>query len=372
MRRMTCEPRANWLKTVQDQGLMWATLDDDETSKYWDESAYYVITAEEQALLEKATTELHQMCLKAAQVVIDKKLYAEFGIPEHMVPMIDASWEAEPPSLYGRFDLVLKNGAVKMLEYNADTPTSLLEAAVIQWAWFEDTRYGSDQFNSIHDRLIDTWKYFSDWIKGPVAFTSADAIEDGFTTEYLRVTAEKAGYQTDIFPIAEMGWDGTEFVSGNSSARIGTIFKLYPWEWLAHEEFGQYLPKSKATWIEPAWKMLLSNKGILSVLWDLYPGHPYLLETRLKEPPVLDGWVRKPKLGREGANVHVYGEAETDGDYGEEGFVYQRNANIVPFDGNYPVIGSWIVGQEAAGIGFRESGNTIIANTSRFVPHVME
>jgi glutathionylspermidine synthase len=369
---MVSTPRAGWLKTVQDQGLMWATVADGDTGKYWDESVYYEITAAEQELLEKATNELHQMCLQAAQRVIDRKMYADFGIPLHMIPLIEATWEKEPPSLYGRFDLALRDGEVKLLEYNADTPTSLLETAVIQWSWFEDTRLGSDQFNSIHERLVDTWKYFSDWIDGTIAFTSADWIEDGFTTEYIRATAEEAGYKTEIFPIAEMGWDGSEFVSGNSEERLKTIFKLYPWEWLANERFGEYLPASAATWIEPAWKMLLSNKALLPVLWDLFPNHPYLLESTLKEPTSLYGWVKKPKMSREGANVQIFGETSTGGDYGEEGFVYQKNARIPVFDGKYPVIGSWIIGQEASGIGIRESDTPITGNTSRFVPHVME
>jgi glutathionylspermidine synthase len=36
--------------------------------------------------------------------------------------------------LYGRFDLAYRgDGPPKLLEYNADTPTALFEAAVVQW-----------------------------------------------------------------------------------------------------------------------------------------------------------------------------------------------------------------------------------------------
>jgi glutathionylspermidine synthase len=123
--------------------------------------------------------------------------------------------------------------------------------------------------------------------------------------------------------------------------------------------------------------MLLSNKGILPVLWELYPRHPYLLEAHFDSPGLMLSWVKKPLLGREGANITLHQpgrEIETGGDYGEEGFVYQDLAPPVAFDGVYPVIGSWVVGHEegnaAAGMGIREGDTPITGNTSRFVPHL--
>ncbi len=369
MKRLRSSPRQAWQEIVQAEGLLWH---DSGPEGYWDESAYYEFSLAEIDAIEAATNELHQMCLAAAQHVIDNSLYAHFGIPEILIPLIESSWNEEPPSLYGRFDLAVGEGTIKMLEYNADTPTALLEAAVTQWTWFEQTRYGSDQFNSIHDRLIETWKYFSDWIPGKrIAFTSVDSVEDGFTLAYLQETASQAGYQTDSFPINEMGWNGSQFVSGNSEDHLAVIFKLYPWEWLAAEPFGQFLRRSPAVWIEPSWKALLSNKGILTVLAELYPDHPYLLDARLDPPPDLSGWVRKPLMGREGANVTIFGKDRKPGEYGETGYVYQRDAGIRPYDGNYPVVGSWIIGQQASGIGIREARGPITDNTSRFVPHVI-
>ena len=366
MRRASCHPRQGWQQIVEGQGLAWQ-------ESYWDESCYYSFNSTEIDKLEAATNELHGMCLKAAEAAITRRLYAKFQIPDLAIPLIERSWEAEPPSLYGRFDLSVKDsGEIKMLEYNADTPTSLVEAAVVQWAWYEDTRLGHDQFNSIHDKLVATWKDFGDWIpEKSIAFTSADSVEDGFTLAYLQETAAQAGFATDSFPISELGWNGKEFVSGNANVAVPVVFKLYPWEWMTREQFAQNLYRSKTVWIEPAWKMLLSNKAILPLLWDLFPDHPLLLEARYEEPTGTSGWVRKPMLGREGNNVTIYGTAETDGEYGGP-WIYQRNANLPDFSGNYPVVGSWIVGQEAAGMGIRESTTPITGNTSRFVPHVIE
>ncbi len=63
--------------------------------------------------------------------------------------------------------------------------------------------------------------------------------------------------------------------------------------------------------------------------------------------------------------------AREEGTYGAEGFVRQAIAPIPCFDGQYPVIGSWIIGDEACGIGIREDTSLITRNSSRFVPHAI-
>jgi glutathionylspermidine synthase len=374
MRRIACHPRCDWRTKVEAAGLTWHTAGE---LPYWDESAFYEFTGAEADLLAAATNELERMTRAAAQHIIDNRLYAKLGIPESAIPLVERSWEAEPPSLYGRFDLIYDGRhPPKLLEYNADTPTSLLEAAVVQWRWLEETRPSSDQFNSIHERLIALWKYLATHIPGRrVDFCSLDDAEDCVTAAYLQDTCQQAGLATSLFLIEEIGWDGARFVSPDDRP-LTAVFKLYPWEWMVREEFGKYIAIADTTWIEPPWKMLLSNKGILPVLWELYPNHPNLLAAAFERPANPD-WVKKPLLGREGANVtlHVAGrEIETGGSYGTEGFVSQDVAALESFDGMYPVIGSWVVGHEerdsAAGIGIRESDIPITTNLSRFVPHV--
>jgi glutathionylspermidine synthase len=370
-----CFKTATGLARPSDQGgLLWHS----GAQPYWNESAFYEFTNHEVDTLEAATNELAEMTLTAAQHIIDEKLYAKLGIPESVISLIEESWEAEPPSLYGRFDLAY-DGAhpPKLLEYNADTPTSLLEAAAVQWYWLEDVFPGGDQFNSIHDRLIAQWKELTPCLpEGRIDFCSMDDVEDGMTVAYLMDTARQAGLLSTMFPIDEIAWDGTAFRAPDNR-QLGAIFKLYPWEWMVREEFGPHLITAQSTaktiWIEPPWKMLLSNKGILPVLWQLYPGHPNLLEAHFDVPGEMSAWVRKPLLGREGANITMHsagGDLQTEGDYGEEGFVYQELARLTQFEGMYPVVGSWVIGQEAAGIGVRESSAPIITNTSQFVPHL--
>src|SRR5689334_5735866 len=98
MRRIAMNPRSNWQKRVEEQGLAWHS----GAQPYWNESAFYEFSAQEVDTLEAATNELEKMTLEAAQHIIDQGLYSKMGIPESAVSLIESTWEAEPPSLYGR------------------------------------------------------------------------------------------------------------------------------------------------------------------------------------------------------------------------------------------------------------------------------
>jgi glutathionylspermidine synthase len=376
MRRVESPPRDPWQCKVEAAGLTWHT----PGHPYWDEAAFYEFTAREVDTLETATNELEAMSLAAVEHIVDNRLYAQIGIPEIAAALVESSWNAQPPSLYGRFDLAYcGDSPPQLLEYNADTPTALLEAAVAQWYWLEDTHPGSNQFNSIHERLIARWKELAPELPGGrIDFCAMDDAEDEMTVAYLLDTALQAGLSASMFRIDEIGWDGAQFVAPDDNP-LGAVFKLYPWEWMIREEFGARLATSSVVWMEPAWKMLLSNKALLPVLWKLYPHHPNLLEASLTQPEAGRAWVRKPLLGREGANVTMHAPGRdfaTPGAYGEEGFVYQALAPLKSFDGKYPVIGSWVIGHKpgdsAAGIGIRESDTPITTNLSQFVPHLFE
>ena len=350
---------------------------------YWDESRCYVFSEAEIERLESATEELHQMALNAAQQVVGSGRYDEFAIPGEWVPAIEQSWNAyradqpEGFTLFGRMDLSYDGASPpKLLEYNADTPTACLEASVAQWQWLQSVRPNADQFNSLHEQLIAAWQQLrrrSDASR--LHFTAvADSQEDWGNIEYLRDTAIQAGWQTFELPVERIGWNGSKFVD-EFNLPIEVLVKLYPWEWLVREEFGLALLASTMKTIEPAWKMLLSNKAILAVLWELYPDHPNLLPAYYDPSPLGSKYVKKPKLAREGANVSIVdGEAVqmTDGDYGAEGFMYQAIAPLPKFDNDFALIGSWIVGDKPAGIGVREDASSITRNTSRFVPHYFE
>jgi glutathionylspermidine synthase len=370
MKRIALAPRPNWKERLESTGLTFHSI---EGQTYWDETACYEFSAREVDELERATNELHEMCISAVERVIDRKEFERLKIPQDYVRLIVDSWNRDERSLYGRIDLAYGGlTPPKMLEYNADTPTALLEAAVSQWFWLQDVFSAADQFNSIHERLIARWQKLG--ISAPVHFSCIKESEEDFCNlEYLRDTAIQAGMQTRQIYVEDIGWNREKmrFVDSAESS-IDCLFKLYPWEWMLDDRFAPMLLQETMRIIEPAWKLILSNKGILPILWEMFPSHPNLLPA-YTDPTVFAGtYAMKPLYSREGANVvlrHASAELVAGGDYGSEGYVFQELHLLPRFDGNFAVIGSWIVGEEAAGIGIREDTNPITRNTSRFVPH---
>jgi glutathionylspermidine synthase len=361
MRRHTIAARPDWMSKVESQGLVYA-------HSYWDETAYYEFGLAEVETLEEVVAELHSMCLQAVDFVIAHDRFADYGITDERTKRLIATSRDEP-AFYGRFDLRYDgSGQARLLEYNADTPTSLVEAASAQWFWLEELFPGDDQWNSLHDLLVAAWRKRPLLQEVHFVYTEDDTSgEDFMTTAYLAETANQAGLRTHVMPIEAIGWDGLggRFVDDRGSS-ISAVFKLYPWEWLVSDRFGRHVkPGHAPVWIEPAWKMLLSNKALLAILWELFPGHPNLLPAYLDGPRELAfGYVAKPLLGREGAGIRINEPAGA-------GHCFQAFYPLPDFDGQRPVIGAWTVGGEPAGMGIRESTGLITDLGARFVPHVI-
>ena len=376
MIRRGVAPRADWRQRVEEQGLIWHSA---SGATYWNESAYYSFSLREIEEIEAATLELYGMFVAAGQYVVDKQLFGRFAIPEWCWPLITQAWNAEPPALnYGRFDLGYDGaGPPKLFEFNCDTPTSLLEAAVIQWTWKEDVFPRSDQFTSLHDKLVAKWRDIAPCLPpGGIHFTHGleTTGEDAITTAYLMDTAREAGLAVDAVLMRDIGRTSDGRYVDLQNREMRTVYKLYPWEWMVKEPFGRTLAENDRTlWIEPIWKMIWSNKAILPILWDIYPRHPNLLWASFDQVAA-DDYVRKPILGREGSNVEIFvggrPAAQRDGAYGASPTIYQGLYRLPEFDGNRPVIGSWIVDGAVAGMGIREDG-LITGNLSRFVPHII-
>ena len=269
MQRITCPERDDWRLTAEQTGFGFHTIDGE---RYWDERAYYAFSLDEiEREIEGPTGEIDAMCLElVGRAVDDERTLRRLKIPEAFWPLIAASWHNDEGSLYGRLDLAFDGrGPAKLLEYNADTPTSIFEAAVFQWTWLEQaidrriTPSRADQFNSIHERLIEAWKKLGQG--RPLHLTgTVDNLEDAGTLAYLEDTAAQAGLATTLIDIQDIGWrDDGNFVDLDNRA-IAFAFKLYPWEWMFHDAFGARLAATPTRWIEPPWKAILSNKGILA------------------------------------------------------------------------------------------------------------
>jgi glutathionylspermidine synthase len=380
MRRERITPRPDWKSRLESVGLNYHT--DDDGTPCWREDAHYRFSMAEVLGIERAVQDLQAMCTQAVAHVLEHDRFQPYGIPPALIPAIRESWERDEVSIYGRFDLAYREGSPpKLLEYNADTPTSLVEAAIAQWYWLEERFPGLDQFNSLHERLVAAWKRAAGYLPvGTVYFLNQDTWEDHQTVAYLRDTADQAGLSTAQMALEDLGWDGTrnQFVDLDGRP-VRAAFKLYPWEFMWKDAFGAQIARvpRPCAFLEPAWKMLLSNKALLAILWELFPDSPYLLPAYLDGPHGMPAYVKKPILAREGANVEIHtpegthAAAEVQTCYGAEGHVYQGYAPLPEFDGFHPVLGAWVVDGEPAGMGIRESAWPITDNASCFVPHVI-
>lgn len=373
MERLSIAARPDYPAKLEAIGLSFHSWDN-----YWKEDACYRFSAAQVDELEAVTEELHRMCLVAVEHVVSTGAFAQLGIPEAYWEAITASWQRREPSLYGRFDLAYDGvNPPRMLEYNADTPTSLLESAVAQWYWMEECFPSADQFNSLHERLVARWRELGLAQQSLHIASIGDNEEDWVCTHYLVDTALQGGLQARHIYLEDIGWDAdaARFV-GLEDEPIDALFKLYPWEWMMRESFGENISACQTRFIEPLWKSVLACKGILPVLWSLFPDHPNLLPAYFS-PAGMTSYVKKPLFSREGANVELYRDgrrihADDDGPYGAEGYVYQALVDIKAFAGKYPVIGAWVVGDEAAGICVREDTTPVTTNQSNFVPHYFE
>jgi glutathionylspermidine synthase len=206
----------------------------------------------------------------------------------------------------------------------------------------------------------------------------SQSTEDSGNLAYIADCARQAGLSTHCLDVVDIGLRRDRFVD-LENREIRLLFKLYPWEFMFADAFSKASAMRHTRFIEPPWKCLLSNKGMLALLWEMEPKHPNLLPAYFVESTdatfVSDSFVQKPIWSREGANIvlveHNKELGRTGGSYGSEGFVRQALADVPSFDGNYPILGSWLVGNLAAGMGIREDRTRITGDRSRFVPHAI-
>ncbi|MFT7389846.1 MAG: glutathionylspermidine synthase [Paracoccaceae bacterium] len=396
MRRIAFDPRPDWREKAEELGFRFHTM---HGQAYWDESSAYALTLEQiERDIESPAEALHALCLEAVDKIVgSEELMERLAIPEAMRDLVADSWRMREPALYGRFDFSYDGTSpAQLLEYNADTPTSLYEAASFQWQWFEDMQEAgalpadADQFNNIHEamvaRIADILPRGTD-----LHFTSFRGHDEDFATiEYMAWIAKEAGMIAHYAPLDAIGVSDTGQFADEEGHVIGTLFKLYPWEDLMRDDFAAHIAGAHCRMIEPAWKALLSNKGILPVLWRMNEGHPNLAPAfffdemtsgdavveRSREALEL-AHVRKPIFGREGAGVRIHegGEitdASADASYDAHAVVVQGYRPLPDFDGNRPVMGVWMVGDACAGLGIREDDARITGDLSRFKPHLID
>jgi len=382
MRRIAVRERPDWRARAEDVGFVFHTIDGEP---YWDESAYYAFSLRQiEDDIEAPTEELHAMALDLVDgIVASEQQLRRLAIPEPYWDWIARSWRERQLYLYGRMDFAYDGrGPAKLYELNYDTPTSLFEAAFFQWEWLEDQLArnglpaGADQFNSIQEALVEAFGAIGRDIARPFLFAALrESAEDQGTIAYLRDCALQAGVDSGTIAIEDIGVSTDGRYTDLDDQVIGALFKLYPLEDLFREEFGRHLPDSGLQLIEPPWKAVLSNKGILPLLWEKHRGHPNLLPAAFDDSAALQpGWVRKPLHSREGANIDMHlpdgRRLETSGPYAGP-CIRQAWHPLPDFGGGYPLIGSWVVADRACGMGIREDRSPVTQDGARFVPHAI-
>ncbi|QFS83249.1 Putative acid--amine ligase YgiC [Roseivivax sp. THAF40] len=404
MQKITLPERPHWRDHAKEVGFTFADM---HGAPYWDETSAYAFTLEQiETDLEDPATELHDMCRQAvAEIVTSERLMDRLAIPEAHRDLIAESWRRGDPEIYGRFDFAYDGKApAKLLEYNADTPTSLYESAAFQWQWLEDQLQagvlaeGCDQFNGIHEALVARFGAVFE-AGSDLHFTAiADNPEDYGTVEAMGWAAREAGLGAHYCNLDQIALSEDGQFLDDQDRRIAVLFKLYPWEDLLRDPYADHIAGSGCLFLEPAWKALLSNKGLLPVLWQMFEGHPNLLPAFFEadiaeamtgqgaaapdiapafgraEAQLAAAHVRKPILSREGASVSIHKSGQVieeakNTEYAEHPRIVQAYAPLPQFDGFRPVIGAWIVGQACVGIGIREDHSRITQDLSRFKPH---
>ncbi len=379
-------------RVMEDIGMTWHT--DEDGSDYITNDLVEISEDEAEAYYEAANA-LYDMYVDAAQHVIDDQLYLELGIPSNLVAMIEDSWDKDDWHLYGRFDLAggFDGQPIKLIEFNADTPTSLFETSIIQWAILKANGMDeSSQFNNLHAMLQENFRRlitgddeeadFEELYNGQkILFSSArDLPEDEQTVRYLQSVASEAGFYSDFCYMNEAGFIDREGVFNKDQQLADFWFKLFPWEDIATDELEltrtleKIALQGNTRFLNPAYTLLFQSQGMLKILWDGYPDSPFLLPADF-EPLKGVKQVRKPLFGREGANTEILDSlgrvlSKTDGRYGHQKSIYQQFVDF-PQDaaGNHYQAGVFY-SYEACALGFRRGGE-ILDNMSKFVGHVV-
>ena len=379
---------------LESIGFSWHT-DSDNSSYVSDEIV--IINEDEANAYYEACNELYDMFAQAGQHVIDNDLFHEINIPFNLIEMIKESWENDVHwHLYSRFDLAggIDGKPIKLIEFNADTPTSLFETAIIQWAMLKANGLDeAKQFNNLYEALKDNFKriitldtdvekfeeYYAN-LGWKILFSSiSSSSEDINTTKLLEHIASEAGFNTDFEFIENVQFNDEGIFKDKESFEFW--FKLIPWENIAIEEselaliLTEIIKEKRAIIFNPAYSLMFQSKGFMKILWDLYPNHPLLLETSF-EPLENKKQVEKRCFGREGANTKIINsdgsiDVQTDGDYEGHKAIYQEYVEL-PTDsmGNSYQAGVFFA-YEACGLGFRR-GEKILNNMSKFVGHIIK
>ncbi|CAI6143881.1 MAG: Putative acid--amine ligase YgiC [uncultured Sulfurimonas sp.] len=361
-------PKLMKIKALTKEHLdaMGYTWHNDEDGEYIVKDKFLLISEDEAQAYETAANKLYEMYEAGATYVIKNNLFEALDIPKTLINQIKYSFEHERDMhLYGRFDLSggIDSKDIKLIEFNADTPTLLLESVAIQEMMLRfNEGLNLRQFNNIYAAISKKFVQISERKKGLYSkflFSSVEGIEEELVTVKLLEDMAKSQKLFTSFKYLE---------ECEEKMPYDFWFKLYPWE-----DMPNFSGTKVSTMLNPAYTLLYQSKGMLAILYKLFPDSPYLLKTSFE--PIQEKYVKKTMFGREGANIDIVENGkiilQTDGIYGEYKSVYQEYVDFIrDEEGRYYQAGVFYSGG-ACGVSFRR-GLEILDDMSEFIGHVIK
>lgn len=362
---------------------------------------YFCISATAEQEVKRAVNELHALFMHATDYVLQhEELLARFNLPKVIWPRIVQSWNNRRNQMItGRFDFCLTEQGLKLYEYNCDSASCHTEAAKIQGAWA--AHYGCDDGEDagedLAQHLIDAWKKSN--TDGLVHILLDEDAEELYHALFMQQCMQAAGISSKLVRgLDKLHWnDNHSEVLDADGVAIQRLWKTWAWETAldqlreeltdAAQQHALASPNNSQPRLmdvlfrpdtlvfEPLWTLIPSNKAILPILWELFPNHPYLLNSQFELTEELrnQGYVVKPIVGRCGHNISLFDNKKTliegtKGNFDRGLNVYQELAPLPILDGLNVQLCSFSAGGTYAGSITRVDGSRIITTDSPLMP----
>lgn len=386
---------AAYIRAMNGHRLSEATLDS-EHYRYFRISE----TAEEE--LRRATNELHLMFLHATEAVLaDDRLLNRFNIPACLWPRLRKSWQnRRGETVTGRFDFCVTEHGIKLYEYNADSASCHMETGRVQgqWARHFGVEEGNDAGASLYPSLVEAWR--NSGVEGLMHIMQDNDAEETYHAQFVKEAAEAAGLRCKVVKgLSVLSWNDKGEIVDDDGNPVRFVWKTWAWETALDQirvecEADDSLPQLRTAddhystprlvdvllrpdimVYEPFWTLIPSNKAILPVLWQIFPEHPYLLNTQfeLTDEVASRGYVTKPIAGRCGFNISLFDKQdnvlkETDGRFDDQDQVYQALWKLPEIDGYKTQVCTFTAKGKYAGSCVRVDKSLIITTHSELLP----
>lgn len=377
-------------EAIRQQGFGWYFNEENEGYFYPELIRIFV---DESKDLKAAARNLYQVFCTGLDHMIQHNNWHKIDIPEQAIPIIKYSWQRKHTHLLGRFDFAGGIGPlpIKLLEFNADTPTMLPESSIIQDLLVKNyPMRNKGQLNNLEADLKDSLakiKHFNRNRNPTMLFSSLGFEEDVLNVRIIEKAAQAAGFKTaysDLEHVIFSAEEGIFLETEQGYQPFDFFYKLVPWEFVIYEEpellnlLTDIVTNDLGYVLNPAYTVVFQNKAFMAYLYELFPNNEYLLETYFGKGNFSGrSYVEKVIYGREGENISIMDttgklSAGNDGDFGDYPSIEQKFTDLYKDDdGNYYQGGVYYTNNQVSCLSFRRRDDLIIDEDSEFIPHLL-